>query len=113
MLPRQLGSCRYRQVVQEEVQGSSVQLSYFLDGAHTPESMATCAEWFAGVSAEAAARQPGADVQRVLVFNCKQVALHISCCCVDAKAVDVPRDLAHGAADSQLQMPLLLVAWHC
>lgn len=70
-------------------------LSFFLDGAHTAESMATCAHWFADATAAeeeataagagassgagdgaAAAVAAGADrpvVQRVLLFNCMQV----------------------------------------
>jgi folylpolyglutamate synthase len=49
---------------------------FFLDGAHTPESMAACAQWFADAS-RAACAQAGvaasADVDRVLVFNCMTV----------------------------------------
>ena len=54
-------------------------LTFFLDGAHTVESMATCAAWFADASA-AAARGPPADaappprVHRVLLFNCMEVS---------------------------------------
>jgi folylpolyglutamate synthase len=57
--------------------GSS--LSFYLDGAHTPESAATCAHWFAEAAAGAppgGGRAPGAtpdapvvDV-RLLLFNC-------------------------------------------
>jgi folylpolyglutamate synthase len=69
---------------------SSPRLTFFLDGAHTPESMDTCARWFA--SATAATATPAATaavspsespsisehgeekahVQRVLLFNCMQ-----------------------------------------
>ncbi len=59
---------------------ASPRVSYFLDGAHTPESMATCADWFAGACGAAEAQGPNPrsspgdiDVQRVLVFNCMQV----------------------------------------
>ena len=74
-------------------------LSFYLDGAHTEESMATCADWFAdavakpsdgpgagcgGNGSPAADGQAGAtggsaggaacpDVQRVLLFNCMPV----------------------------------------
>ncbi len=30
--------------------GGSGRLSFFIDGAHTPESMVTCAEWFAATA---------------------------------------------------------------
>lgn len=62
--------------------GSSAEVSYFLDGAHTAESMLTCARWFADAAgdqaASAAAPANGAaasETQRVLVFNCTQVPL--------------------------------------
>ena len=45
-------------------------VSYYLDGAHTPESMATCAHWFASACQPA---QPSGAVERVLIFNCMQV----------------------------------------
>lgn len=45
-------------------------VSYYLDGAHTPESMATCAHWFASACQPA---QPSSTVHRVLIFNCMQV----------------------------------------
>lgn len=38
-------------------------LTWFLDGAHTIESLQTCANWFLGVS-------PNPNALRVLVFNC-------------------------------------------
>mmetsp|Transcript_16300 Transcript_16300/g.48880 ORF Transcript_16300/g.48880 Transcript_16300/m.48880 type:complete len:528 (+) Transcript_16300:164-1747(+) len=66
------------QVVQANAGDESDRLTYYLDGAHTPESMATCAHWFADVSKAGAdvAAQPGhsadGDLQRVLVFNCQQ-----------------------------------------
>lgn len=62
----------------EEVAQSGIghRLTFFLDGAHTPESMATSAEWFAG----AAACGPGLpgmspEIQRVLLFHCMQVGM--------------------------------------
>lgn len=64
-------------------------LSFFLDGAHTAESMATCAHWFADASQPPAAGtsaagvgaagrpdtqlQQGLVTQRILLFNCMQV----------------------------------------
>ena len=41
---------------------SGSRLTFFLDGAHTPESMATCADWFAGV-AEGHVRGEGGGVR--------------------------------------------------
>lgn len=73
---------------------SSSRLTFYLDGAHTPESMLTCAQWLAQVTQQqqqlqpgtpppAPAAHPGQDpssngstataapkVIRVLVFNC-------------------------------------------
>jgi folylpolyglutamate synthase len=56
---------------------SSSRLTFFLDGAHTPESMVTCGTWFAQVTsaalAAAAATKPQQQQQqvlRILVFNC-------------------------------------------
>lgn len=57
-------------------------LTFYLDGAHTEESMATCATWFADTvgSAGSAAAQPEGtsdssplEIQRVILFNCMQV----------------------------------------
>jgi len=54
-------------------------LSFYLDGAHTEESMATCATWFADAigptQGQTAAPTNGAalETQRVLLFNCMQV----------------------------------------
>ena len=62
--------------------GAPPRLSFYLDGAHTEESMATCAAWFAGAVGAAdprpdrqgqggsGAAAAGGDVQRVLLFNC-------------------------------------------
>ena len=54
--------------------------TFFLDGAHTPESMATCAEWFAEASqlqqeSSRPAGQPLAPPHRILLFNCMKVAM--------------------------------------
>lgn len=47
-------------------------LTFHLDGAHTGESAATCAEWFAGAVQAGEAAQ-AAPSERVLVFNCMKV----------------------------------------
>lgn len=50
-------------------------LAYFLDGAHTPESMQACAQWFCDVQAEIYAGRPETvndDTRNVLVFNCME-----------------------------------------
>ncbi|KAL3162848.1 hypothetical protein ABBQ32_009302 [Trebouxia sp. C0010 RCD-2024] len=46
--------------------------TFFLDGAHTPESMATCAEWFceAAHTQQATAGQQELAPHRILLFNC-------------------------------------------
>ncbi|CAG9467361.1 unnamed protein product [Pedinophyceae sp. YPF-701] len=44
-------------------------LTFFLDGAHTPDSMRACGTWFAAAAAARAA-PGGGDTERVLVFNC-------------------------------------------
>jgi len=54
--------------------------TFFLDGAHTPESMATCADWFAEASqlqqeSSRPAGQPPIPPHRILLFNCMKVAL--------------------------------------
>ena len=65
-------------------------LSFFIDGAHTPESMASCGQWFSEASTAAAqtvadasttnegasTKDPGShqsDLQRVLLFHCMKV----------------------------------------
>ena len=57
-----------------------VRLTFYLDGAHTEESMATCGTWFADTVAASGAPDsssgPGStttETQRVLLFNCMQV----------------------------------------
>jgi hypothetical protein len=52
----------------------SAQLTFYLDGAHTGESAATCADWF--MEASAAAATPSATPRRVLVFNCMKARRH-------------------------------------
>ncbi|KAK9867413.1 hypothetical protein WJX84_000013 [Apatococcus fuscideae] len=47
-------------------------LTFYLDGAHTEESMASCGEWFHDAVQESAASKPGQASQRVLLFNCLQ-----------------------------------------
>ena len=66
-------------------------LTFYLDGAHTEESMATCATWFADtvqpLESQASQSTQSAhsnisslETQRVLLFNCMQVRCHLSCC---------------------------------
>jgi len=57
---------------------SSSSLTFFLDGAHTAESMVPCATWFADASAAEAEQAGATDVStttthRVLLFNCMEV----------------------------------------
>jgi folylpolyglutamate synthase len=66
-------SAFFAQVVEDEVAASCTArpLTFYLDGAHTQESMATCAQWFAdAVNASAHVR---GTPQRILLFNCMQV----------------------------------------
>ncbi|EIE20887.1 putative folylpolyglutamate synthetase [Coccomyxa subellipsoidea C-169] len=57
---------------------SPSRLSFYLDGAHTEESMATCATWFAdavgtpGQGPAAGSNGAAVETQRVLLFNCLQ-----------------------------------------
>lgn len=46
-------------------------LTFYLDGAHTAESVAMCGRWFASASAAAPAA-PGLHTQRLLLFNCME-----------------------------------------
>ena len=73
------------ETLQADADSPATSVSYFLDGAHTPESILTCARWFARAAggdtpsiassdqsaASAASAQP--STQRVLVFNCTKV----------------------------------------
>ena len=72
------GKRQLPQVVKGEAADDRDRLTYYLDGAHTPESMATCAHWFADAShasslTENHVRHADGNLQRVLVFNCQQV----------------------------------------
>lgn len=73
------------QVVRDREDDVNQHLTFYLDGAHTPESMTTCAQWFADSSSStqhataasndsrAAASATGdSDVQRILIFNCME-----------------------------------------
>lgn len=71
----------HESVAAEDGRGST-EVSYFLDGAHTAESMLTCARWFTDAANEQAADFESSTgtkgelgTQRVLVFNCTQVWL--------------------------------------
>lgn len=57
-------------------------VTFYLDGAHTEESMASCGEWFHDAVQRAAALQPGRATQRVLLFNCMQVKRDLSSTCL-------------------------------
>lgn len=52
-----------------ETAQAQTEVAFFLDGAHTPASMLSCARWFSDASARATAGQ-GGEVERVLLFNC-------------------------------------------
>lgn len=45
-------------------------LTYFVDGAHTPESVASCASWFALTSSTR--ERDTSTTERILVFNCME-----------------------------------------
>ena len=45
-------------------------LTFFIDGAHTPESIVECAKWFAKKSKER--ESPASPAERVLLFNCME-----------------------------------------
>jgi hypothetical protein len=45
---------------------------YFLDGAHTEESVLACRSWFTVASRLASLRQPSAREQRIAIFNSKK-----------------------------------------
>lgn len=49
---------------------SQGRLIFYLDGAHTPESMATCAEWFASEMQQRAGPTYSSRGQSLLLFNC-------------------------------------------
>lgn len=67
------------------VGGTSSNLLFYLDGAHTEESMRQCAEWFcaatkkdasSSVSSSAASQPPSSAPVRLLLFNCMAGLLH-------------------------------------
>lgn len=94
MFYQRLGILLKVQVVRDgEEDDDSQDLTFYLDGAHTPESMATCAHWFADSSSSRPKRSvhssgqfgssaPAAesDVQRVMIFNCMEVLASTSQC---------------------------------
>ncbi len=47
----------------------SEDVTFFLDGAHTKESLEACADWFDGASLDAGAGENGGRLFRVLVFQ--------------------------------------------
>lgn len=60
------------QIVEDYTDGDGAsKLTFFLDGAHTPESLATCATWFADAVASVSPSIP-TGTHRVLIFNCMQ-----------------------------------------
>lgn len=50
--------------------GAPAPVTFFLDGAHSPESCHVCADWFAGASAAAEGDLGDVSVDTVLLFNC-------------------------------------------
>jgi hypothetical protein len=52
-------------------------LSFYVDGAHTAESLLACAEWFADSASpiEGETVEEVEHTQRVLLFNCMQVRI--------------------------------------
>ena len=96
--PQESGAAQQNGSAAQPSQAPS-RLCFYLDGAHTEESMATCATWFADAIAAdppthaLPARLPGAaavggsscngaagagqqETQRLLLFNCMQVSVH-------------------------------------
>ncbi|KAL6777721.1 FPG2 [Auxenochlorella protothecoides x Auxenochlorella symbiontica] len=53
-----------------EAAPDSARLSFYLDGAHTAESTAVCADWFADCAA--AWKTDAATTRHILVFNCQE-----------------------------------------
>lgn len=92
------GTAAEEQQGQEAESEALPRLSFYLDGAHTAESMATCAHWFAdavggpqqpAAAAGSAQAQPGGLVtQRVLLFNCMQVGAWVNASAAAAAAAD-------------------------
>ncbi|KAF6983684.1 hypothetical protein CFC21_001818 [Triticum aestivum] len=66
--------------VSSECKDASYPLVFYLDGAHSPESMEICAKWFSHVTKKDAAQpgpleQPrsGINSKKILLFNCMSV----------------------------------------
>lgn len=94
------------QVIHDEAShaaaGSLPRLSFYLDGAHTAESMASCAQWFSEAAGQAAgvAASGRLITKRVLLFNCMQASR--------ASARDLPvcsRKTAHSTSPPSLSQP--------
>ncbi|KAK3152989.1 hypothetical protein QOZ80_2BG0166190 [Eleusine coracana subsp. coracana] len=68
------------QVISENDKDSSSNLVFYLDGAHSPESMEMCARWFTQVT-NSGGNEPdflgqphaGRNVRKILLFNCMSV----------------------------------------
>eukprot|EP00884_Botryococcus_braunii_P023662 jgi/Botrbrau1/9980/Bobra.0012s0071.2 len=72
-----IGHCKESKLEQSEQrdEGAKPGLLFFLDGAHTPESMVNCAMWFADVAEQESspvAQSGHESVQNVLLFNCME-----------------------------------------
>ncbi|TVU32094.1 hypothetical protein EJB05_23812, partial [Eragrostis curvula] len=68
------------QVNSENDKASNSKLVFYLDGAHSPESMEMCARWFAQVTNidgdqpdSLGQRHTGTNVRKILLFNCMSV----------------------------------------
>ena len=59
---------------QEAGSSTAGRLTFYLDGAHTPESMEACAEWFAG-TVQGSCQDGGPVRLNCIMFNCMQVGL--------------------------------------
>lgn len=62
------GRCEIVEVAPRGRDGAAPPLRFFLDGAHTAESVRACADWFRAEAGAGAA--PAARRRRVLVFHC-------------------------------------------
>lgn len=63
------------QVVQDVESPDPSRLTFFLDGAHTAESIATCADWYTAATRAATPEGTEDSTYRVLLFNCMPVRL--------------------------------------
>ncbi|XP_006650967.2 folylpolyglutamate synthase-like [Oryza brachyantha] len=68
------------QIVRDSQVSSGEELVFYLDGAHSPESMEICARWFSHVTKEGrrvpspmAPSQSCGNSQKILLFNCMSV----------------------------------------